>query len=89
MRALDIDMIRYGRFTGALGLRADPYTAMLACDASTLERHSEPKTSSRQFRSDWTAFMTRIATLPHSIQARPISQGAVEHADPLSVHHCV
>jgi len=35
--ALDIDLIRYARYTGALGVRSDPYNAMLAIDGFTLE----------------------------------------------------
>ena len=35
--ALDIDLIRYARYTAALGVRAAPYDAMLAIDGFVLE----------------------------------------------------
>src|SRR5262249_49782757 len=35
--ALDLDKIRYGRYTAALGARPSPYDAMLAQDGFTLE----------------------------------------------------
>lgn len=35
--ALDIDLIRYARYTAALGVRSPPYDSMLAVDGFTLE----------------------------------------------------